>query len=121
MSLEFYKVLHLFGVFAIVLSLGGIGLQAMNGGAWQHPKRGLLAATHGVGLLLALIGGFGMLARLGLVTGLPGWAIAKLVIWVFMGGVLMIFKRKPALAKPMWFAVLLLAGVAAWLAVAKPF
>ena len=121
MSLEFYKVLHLFGVFAIILSLGGIGLHAMNGGGWQHPSRALLAAVHGIGLLFALVGGFGMLAKLGHMSSFPGWAAAKLVIWLFMGGVLALFKRKPALAKPMWFMVLVLATMAAWLAVAKPF
>jgi hypothetical protein len=40
--------------------------------------------THGLGLLLVLVAGFGMLAKLG-IHGVPTWAALKLIIWVALG------------------------------------
>ena len=121
MPIEFYKTLHIFGVFAVVLTLGGIGVQMMNGGSWNHPSRRKLAIIHGIGLLAALIGGFGLLGKMGYMADFPLWAGAKLAIWLWMGAVIALFKRKPQRAQALWVAVLLLATAAAWLAIYKPF
>ena len=122
MPYEFYKILHIVGLVAIWAALGGATLHAMNGGTREsNPARKLVAATHGIGLFLMLLGGFGMLARLGLTSGFPGWVIGKIVLWLVVGGLLAVPLRVPSLAKPLWFAMPLFAGLGAWMALAKPF
>ncbi len=122
MPYEVYKILHIIGLVSIWAALGGATLHAMNGGTKAtNPSRKLVAATHGIGLFLMLLGGFGMLARLGLTQGLPGWAIAKVVLWLVVGALLAVPLRVPSLAKPLWFAMPLFAGLGAWLALSKPF
>jgi len=125
LSLEFYKLLHLLGIFSLLLSLGGISLHMMNGGTRQFPHRKFIAILHGISLLLILVAGFGMLARLQSVNppggAMPGWVIAKLLIWLVLGGIPALFYRKPTLAKQLWFVVWILAVCAAYLALFKPF
>ncbi|NJM09741.1 MAG: hypothetical protein HC883_02255 [Bdellovibrionaceae bacterium] len=121
-SYQVYKVLHLMGVFTVILSLGAVCMHVINGGTKQHPFRKGVGITHGVGLLISLVGGFGLLARLGVAHGgLPGWVWAKLVIWLIFGGVTAILVRKPQTAKPMWLGILVLAVTGAYLAQYKPF
>lgn len=123
MSYTFYKILHVASVLAVFAALGGACLHAMQGGGREgNSGRGALHALHGIALFLALVGGFGLLARLGMATGWPGWVWAKLVVWLVLGGLLMVPARRPALARPILLGVLPLLGLAAaWLAIAKPF
>ncbi len=117
-----YKVVHLVGVLMVFLSLGGVTMHAITGGTKNNVWRKPVAITHGVGLFLALLGGFGLLARLGIVQGgLPGWIYAKLTIWLIFAGMTGIVIRKPHLAKTMWILSLVLGGFAAYLAGYKPF
>lgn len=116
MSYEFYKALHILGIALLFLSLGGLAGHALNGGTKETNKgRGLMVASHGVGLLLILVAGFGMLAKIG-GNMLPGWVHPKLLIWLLMGAALMPLQRKPALAKPLWFVLPILAMAAGYLA-----
>ena len=122
MSYEVYKVMHLLGVFLVLGGLTGYLGFYVNGGTTEQLKfRFQLALTHGLGMVLSLVGGFGLLARLGMTGGLPNWAIAKLVIWLIFGALMVPTKRKPSLAKVLWLFVPLLGAVAAYLAINKPF
>jgi hypothetical protein len=116
-----YKNLHLIGVFMILVALGGIILQQINaaprGQVWRRP----MAITHGIGMVLALVGGFGMLARLGIFWPWPGWVIGKIIIWLVFGILVALIGRMPALAKPLWWSTIALAAIAAYLALNKPF
>lgn len=117
-----YKVIHLLGIMMLFLSFGGVIVYAINGGAretnaWRKPA----AITHGIGLLLALVGGFGLLARLGIGWPWPGWVIAKLIIWLIFAAVVGMAARRPAMGKALWWLLLILGGIAAYLAGAKPF
>ncbi|MFP5520527.1 MAG: hypothetical protein ACLGGX_11530 [Bdellovibrionia bacterium] len=76
---------------------------------------------HGVGLALILISGFGMAARLGLVSGLPGWIHAKLAIWVLLGAGIALAKRKGAIGWPVAVLLMGLGTTAAYIAINKPF
>jgi hypothetical protein len=118
-----YKVLHLTGVFMVIMSLGGVAMNSINGGtkanSWHRPA----ALTHGIGMLLVLVGGFGLLARLGFVHSAlpPGWALAKFGIWLLLGGLLGVLIRRPKNARAIWFLVVILGTFAAYLANYKPF
>ena len=91
---EIYKILHLFGIALLLLGLGGI-LSAFALTPKVSSKIKILGfSAHGLGLLLALTGGFGMAARLGLINGLPLWIYAKLGIWAFLAISVSIAKRK---------------------------
>lgn len=122
MSYEAYKVMHVLGVFLVLGGLTGyLGFYANGGSTEQLKFRFQLSLTHGLGMLLSLVGGFGLLARLGMTGGLPTWAIAKLVIWLIFGALVVPAKRKPEMAKVLWYVLPLLAVMAAYLAVNKPF
>jgi hypothetical protein len=120
---EFYKVVHFLGILTIFSVLGGIALHALNGGTRQsNAGRAMIGALHGTALVLILVGGFGMMARLGMANvGWPGWLVGKLVIWGVIGVFGMMPYRKPGLAKPALIFWPLLGGLAAWLVVTKPF
>ena len=121
MSIEFYKVLHLIGIFTVILSLGGMCLHVISGGTRDYAGRKWAAMFHGLGLLITLIAGFGLLAKLGYMAALPGWAIGKLVIWLILGGLPVLIYRKPKLAKLFWILILAFGATAVWLAMYKPF
>lgn len=120
MSFDFYKVMHFFGLFMVFTALGGQIVIALNGGdAKQQPGRKWIGIYHGVGLLIMLVAGFGMIAKLGI--GFPGWVIGKIAIWVILGGIGAVAARKKNLAAMVWVFVILLGLVAAYLAHYKPF
>ena len=124
MSYITYKLIHLFGLFALFVALAGMAAHAAAG----HEKkentayRGLLI-LHGVGALIALIGGFGLMARVGVMHGqlFPGWIWAKLVLWVVLGGLIALPYRNRALARAMIFALPFLGLLGAYLGSFKPF
>jgi len=123
MSYEFYKLLHVLGILLLFVALGGVTLHAWNGGTKEgNQGRTAAAAMHGLGLFLILLAGFGMLARLGFVKGgLPGWALAKIVVWLVAGGILFVPYRRPRSARMLYLLLPLLGLVAASLALFKPF
>ena len=122
-SYELYKVAHLVGVIVLFSVLGGAMVHAINGGtASTNAARRLITVLHGTGLIMVIIAGFGLLARLDLMNGgLPLWVVGKLIIWLVAGLLLTVPRRHPALARPILLAGLpFLAAAAAWLAVYKP-
>jgi uncharacterized membrane protein len=118
---DVYRTLHLFAVLLLFTSLGGMFVRGMVGEQAGETARKLGAISHGVAMFLVLLGGFGMLARLGLTNGLPGWIHAKLTIWVLLGAAVMIPRRFPQLSRPMFLLAPVLGAVAAWIAYNKPF
>jgi hypothetical protein len=120
---QLYNVVHILGIALLMTALGGMALHSVNGGLRRDNRaRGLVAALHGLGALLVLVGGFGMLARLGFRHGamFPGWLLVKLAIWVVLGVAVALPYRSPRLARPMLLVVPLLAGLAAYMAIYKP-
>lgn len=121
---EVYKVLHLVGAFMVVGGLTARSLMGWVGGApaeagARNPARRLAAITHGAGLLIVLICGFGMLARAGWSPAQP-WVMAKVVIWILLGGMIAVAGRMPRKAPLVWGMTFMLAGLAAYLAIFKP-
>ena len=120
---DFYEILHVLGIALMFSAMGAVAIDAAGGGSRKTAKsRGLVMAVHGLGALLILVGGFGMLARMGFVHGsaFPGWIIGKIVIWVLLGTAIVLPYRVPSLAKPMFVLLPLLAAAAVYLALYKP-
>jgi hypothetical protein len=120
MPYEFYKVLHFISLFALFMSLGGLIMAYSQNEAIKKPWRAIALATHGVALLVLLVSGFGLAARLGLVGGLPSWIYLKLAIWLVMGALIVVIRKATKFRVPLFFLVLALGGAAAWVAVNKP-
>ena len=125
-----YRLIHFFGIFLLITSLGGAVMRGMmgtvsttalatDGGVADRRMRRLLALSHGIAMLLILVGGFGMLARLDI--GFPMWIVGKLAVWLALGAMLGLARKLVGSARMLWFAVPVLALVAAWLAYTKPF
>ena len=105
-----YKIIHLIGIAALAIGIGGM----LAGGE----KRKTFVILQGVALLVMLVSGFGLLAKLGL--GFPHFAIVKVVLWLVIGMLPMIFRR---LRVPLAAGVcvfLTLVGILAWLGISKP-
>ena len=104
-------------------SLGGVAIHAANAGTRDASlTRRLVSAGHGLALLLILVGGFGMLARLGLASGgLPGWIWAKVVIWSLFAALIVLPYRRPQFARSVFLMLPVLGVAAALLALTKPF
>ena len=121
MTYTFYKVLHIFSIVLLFVSIGGLSLHGINGGNKESNKASkLVAITHGVAMLLILTAGFGLMARLGFTKTWPVWLYPKLLIWLLMGGSLAVLQRKPEWGKILWWVLPMLAAAAAYLAIAKP-
>jgi hypothetical protein len=122
-SYSVYRLVHLFGIFLLLMALGGLSWGARRWNTDAGPSRRTGLILHGLGLFIVLLGGFGLLARIGVVHGAswPGWVWAKLVIWIMLGAVVVIPQRRPGWAGALLILVPVLGGVAAWLAIFKPF
>lgn len=121
MPYEFYKYLHFLGLFTLFFAFGGVLISAFSGHTLSSSARRMSMILHGVGLLLILVSGFGLAARLGLVRGLPGWIHAKLAVWILLAASIALAKRKGHLGWPIALFLLGLGSVAAYIATNKPF
>jgi hypothetical protein len=120
---ETYKVLHILGVLLAFAALGGLALTVANGATKSTSSvRRLVAATHGAAMFVILLGGFGALARLGVMHGnLPGWVLVKLACWVVLAVLVAIPYRKPELARTIFWFLPVVGGIAVVMAIYKPF
>jgi hypothetical protein len=116
MSYLFYKILHLFAVLLLFTSLGTLA-----GAARDERLRRLAGVAHGVSLAIILVAGFGLLARLGLFGSIPGWAWLKIGLWLLLGLLVLPLRRRPEWTAWLWPMIPIVGGLAAWLAVQKPF
>ena len=102
-----YKFIHYLGIFFLLTGLGGLIFS-------EKEKIKLATISHGIGLLLILLGGFGMQAKIeGM--GFPAWFTVKLVIWLVLGGLVVAIKKKLMPPVAGWLFVVVLCAVAAWL------
>jgi hypothetical protein len=124
MSYVTYKLIHLLGIFTLMVALAGMAAHAASGHTKdENPSYKTLLALHGLGALIALTGGFGLLARIDVEPGglFPGWIWAKLTLWLLLGGLVALPYRKQAFARSMLLLLPLLAFLGAVLANYKPF
>ncbi len=121
---DFYEIVHLIGIALLFAAIGGVAVHAANGGTRANSDtRKLVSSVHGAGALLILVGGFGMLARMGFQHGsnFPGWLWVKIIIWIVLSVTVLLPYRKPSLSRALFVGLPLLAGVAVYMALYKPF
>jgi hypothetical protein len=121
MSYEFYKITHLLGIFLLTSGLMGVYFTVCTGAPLQGKVKTTSFALHGLGLLIMLVSGFGLLAKMGLARDMPTWVYYKLGLWAFFALAISVLKRKGHLGMPLY--LLLLAGYfcSAYIGVMKPF
>lgn len=117
-SYAVYKMVHYVGIFLLVFGLGGVLISHLAGFSLKGKAKFLGFLTHGLGMFLVLLGGFGMLARLGITSGLPGWIYAKLGIWLLLGLAISLAKRKPSYFLSV--VIITLLSLAPYVAIYKP-
>lgn len=122
MSPEFYKILHLGGIFFLFAALGGMVL-TQHAGAVTPSTRKLASITHGVALLVIFVAGFGLFKYVGVAHN-PGtwplWVWVKFAIWLLFGAALVLIRKKPQMSTLFWVGLPLLGMVSAYMAFFKP-
>ena len=109
MTLALYTWIHLGGIALTLLALGALSQPS-------DLKRKSLSIAHGVGLFLALLGGFGMLARAKISATEPTIMI-KIALWLALGASIALFKRKSELSTPLWWGVWIIFLIAGYLGI----
>ena len=106
-------LVHLIGVFLLFMGIGGMIVRSILGDKDNKQLKILCSVSHGLGLVIILIAGFGILGVAKLAFG--PWVIVKLIIWLIFGAVIIVINRKPELGKIIWFLLLILAATAGYL------
>ena len=118
-----YKLIHFLGLIMVVGALVAAAMHILRGGTRADDQyRKWIRVLHGVGMFLLVLGGFGMLARLGVMHGgFPMWVNVKLVIWVLFGAAIALPHRGRGPARVVLIAIPVLVLLAAASALYKPF
>ena len=120
MSYVTLKVFHLIGLALTFMGLAG-ALAANAVPSASPATRRIFVISHGVGLVVLLISGFLLLVQLGIGKNLPGWVWGKVIIWLLAGASLTLVRRFCRFQAPLLLYLAVLVGLAAWLALYKPF
>ncbi len=110
MRYAIYYPIHFIGIFLLLLSIGGMCIYCRNGGAKKdNPSRKFLAITHGIALLMVILGGMGLMKALHAFNPMPTWILVKLSIWVIFSLSSLLIYKIPKLSTLFLFLFLLLA------------
>lgn len=110
-SYQVYKLIHLTSIF---LFLTGASVLLL-----AKPKSVFWKILTGLASFFILLGGMGLMARLG--NGFQPWIQAKLVLWFAVTGLgHLVAKRFPGFALKAYWITILLATLAAYIAIYKP-
>ncbi|BDS08968.1 hypothetical protein NT6N_40080 [Oceaniferula spumae] len=118
MNYETYRLIHFIGIFTLMFAFGSL---------FTGEKSTKAAAVgHGIGLLLILLGGFGMQAKMKDVyqiaygSSFPTWMMIKLFIWVIFGASMVLAKRRVIKGIAAWILIIALGTASAYLGFHKP-
>ena len=114
-TLQIFYFIHFAGLASLFLGMGAI----LGMGEDRKHINKFVGIFHGIGILLILIGGFGLLGVMK--TGFPIWIIIKLAMWVALSMIMILAKRKICTPKATAILALILGLVAIAMCVFKPF
>ena len=112
MTPTFYQILHVLSVLVLI----GYTFYAFAAG--PETRKRVMIIT-GVASLLALVGGFGLQAKLA--VGWPGWFVVKIVCWLGLSALAGIGYRRRGAAGALAIIAMALAFVAVVMVYTKPF
>jgi len=113
-----YKFLHITAVVFVLLSLGASLYQAKNQN-WLGRRQ--MSILNGISLVILLVAGFGLLARLAVSFPWQGWVFVKLIAWLGLGSMHFLSRRLSDSANLLWWVTALIAILATSMAIYKPF
>ena len=87
-------------------------------GSSDNNKRSMFGMWHGIGLVIMAVSGFGILAKLKL--GFPHFAYVKILLWLILGGLPVLAKRRLLPTGALIAIALGVVAVGAWLGFTKP-
>lgn len=111
MSLQTYHFLHLIGLICVFIGFGGL---LSSEGARKAMK------WHGIGLVISLVSGFGMLAKMGIMGSMPVWVWIKIALWLVLGFLPVLAKRRVLSAPLVVLIAVIVGAVLAYLGYFKP-
>jgi hypothetical protein len=111
MPITVYHILHLIG-FATLF----VGFGAMQAAGQIKPGM----KWHGIGLVIMLISAFGMLAKLGVFAHMPVWTWIKIALWLVLGVLPTLAKRKVLPFSMLVPVAILIGAINGWLGYMKP-
>ncbi len=120
MTYEILKWIHLSMIFLILLNLGGASLHLMSGGTKDYPARKVLAMLSGIALLLIAVTGVLLAKHLYPSEAFHGWFYGKILVWLYLGGIIGLVHRRPKSAGLLLTSILIVASLGAFLAIFKP-
>lgn len=110
MSPQIYHVIHLLGLIGVFIGFGAI--------LAGNTKAGM--KWHGIGLLISLISGFGMVAKLHIPITSSKWLMVKMALWLVLG-FLPVLVKKGVSPKTVVSIAALVGVTLAYLGYMKPF
>ena len=114
MSIQFYEIIHFFSV----IILTAVTFWALASPQTENRRR--VTMFSGILALLALVSGFGLLARLGL--SMQGWVFVKLACWLgFTALTSLAYRRSEAQRRPLVLLTVVAVFLAVSMVVMKPF
>ncbi len=113
MSVQLYQIIHLFSV----IMLAAVTFSALAAPRPENRRRALMWS--GILAVLALVSGFGLLARLG--YGFAGWVVAKLACWLGLAALTGLAFRRPGQIRSLTLLALIAVVLAVGMVVLKPF
>lgn len=111
-----YKIVH---VFFVILMLTSFSAQL-----FASEKKKFLSIFSGLATLMVLVGGMGLMARLGIGHGesWPLWIKLKMGLWLILSiGLPVVIKRMKRFASMGYTVMIILTLLAVYSAVTKPF
>ncbi len=113
MSIQLYQILHFFAV----IMLAAVTFSALASPRPENRRRALMWS--GILALLALVSGFGLLARLG--YGFAGWVVVKLACWLGLTALTGLAFRRQGQIRSLTILAMIAVFLAVGMAVLKPF
>ena len=113
MSVQLYQILHIFSVILMT----AVTFSALAAPRPENKRRAMMWS--GILAVLALVSGFGLLARLGL--AMRGWVIVKLACWLGLTALTSLAFRQPGQGRSLALLTLIAVFLAVSMVVMKPF
>lgn len=110
MSPQIYHVIHLFGLICVFTGFG-----ALYSGNTKAAMK-----FHGIGLLISLVSGFGMVAKMQIPYS-SKWLLVKMGLWLVLGFLPVLAKRKVLPVGGVVLIAVLVGATLGFLGYMKPF
>jgi hypothetical protein len=111
MTPAFYHIAHIIGLIFVFVGFGALLSSETSRSAMKW---------HGIGLVISLVSGFGLLAKLGIFATMPTWVWIKIGLWAVLGGLPVLARRRIVSPTVVMLLAVAVAGFMGYLGHLKP-